>query len=76
MYSIENYIDPENHFFNDVNNCCAYYTEDKFNRNVNMEGALSIIHLNSRSLNKNVIHIKDYLHQFNTFNVIAVSETW
>ncbi len=41
-----------------------------------MEEALSIIHLNSRSLNNNVIHIKDYLRQFNKFNVIAVSETW
>ncbi len=50
MSEIENYIDLENHFFNDVNNnCCEYYIEDKFNRNVNMEGALSIIHLNSRS---------------------------
>ncbi len=77
MYKIENDIDPENHFFNIVNNnCCEYYTEDKFNRNVNMEGALSIIHLNSRSLYKKFIHIKDYLCQFNTFNVIAVSETW
>ncbi len=77
MYEIENDIDPDNHLFNDVNtNCCEYYTEDKFNRNVIMEGALSIIHLNSRSLYKNVIHIKDYLCQFNKFNVIAVSETW
>ncbi len=41
-----------------------------------MEGALSIIDLNSRSLYKNVIHIKDYLRQFNKLNVIAVSETW
>ncbi len=49
MYEIENDIDPDNHLFNDVNtNCCEYYTEDKFNRNVIMEGALSIIHLNSR----------------------------
>ncbi len=77
MYEIENDIDPDNHFFNDaINNCCEYYTEDKFKRNVNMEGALTIIHLNSRSLYKNFIHIKDYLRQFNKFNVIAVSETW
>ncbi len=31
MYGIENDIDLENHFFNDVNNNCSeHYTEDKF----------------------------------------------
>lgn len=77
MYEIENNIDLENHFFNNVNNnCCEYYTEEEFNRTVEMEGALSIIHFNSRSLYKNYEQIKDFLWQFNKFNLIAVSETW
>lgn len=41
-----------------------------------MEGALSIIHFNSRSLYRNFSKIKDYLSNFDRFNVIAVSETW
>nr|XP_055059783.1 uncharacterized protein LOC129443303 [Misgurnus anguillicaudatus] len=77
MYDIENDIDPENHFYNTVNiNCCEYYTEEQFNKNVDMEGALSILHFNSRSLYRNFVQIKDYVCQFNKFNVIAVSETW
>lgn len=41
-----------------------------------MDNALSIIHLNSRSLQHNYQAIKEYLTQFPMFNIIAVSETW
>lgn len=76
MYEIENEIDPENHFYNNINNNCEYYTDEQFNSNVKMEGALSIIHFNSRGLYRNFSKIKDYLSNFNKFNVITVSETW
>lgn len=73
---IENGIDPENHFYN-INNDCECYTEDKFNYNMKLEGVLSLIHFNSRSLYTNLVKIKDYLRQFvKRFNVIAISETW
>ncbi len=38
---------------------------------MNMEGTLSMIHLNSRSFYKNVIHIKDCVSLIN-----VMSETW
>lgn len=34
------------------------------------------MHINSRSLNRNLDKIKDYLCTFDKFNVIAMSETW
>ena len=41
-----------------------------------MDESFSIIHFNSRSLNKNFQKIRDYLNQFKKFNVITVSVTW
>lgn len=41
-----------------------------------MDGTLSVIHFNSRSLYSNFTKMKEYLRQFTMFNVIAVSETW
>ena len=41
-----------------------------------MDGTLSIIHINSRSLYINFFKIKDYMKQFSMFCVIAASETW
>ncbi len=61
LYETENYIDPENHFYNNTDNNCEYYTDDQFDCHVKMEGALSIIHFNSRSLCRNFRKIKDYL---------------
>lgn len=70
-------IDPDNNFFANTNNICSYYTDTQFNRMVNTEHKISIIHFNSRSLYSNFLHIKEYLNHFNTpFNIIAISETW
>lgn len=74
-YEIEMYLDPENNFYNNLNNNCEYYTDDQF-KTLKMEGNFSVIHFNSRSLNKNFTHIRDYLSQFKPFSVVAVSETW
>ena len=70
-----NDIDPENNFFNLINNTCEYYTDIQF-KEVKSEGALSIIHFNSRSLYKNFKKIENYISQFTKFNVLAMSETW
>lgn len=69
------HIDPDNNFYNKIINECEYYTEEQSN-NINMEGAFSLIHFNSRSLYKNFEDIKECLSKINKFSVIAVSETW
>ena len=75
-YDLENNIDPEIHFYQNIDLNCDYYSEDRFNAEVNMEG-FSVIHFNSRSLYSNFSKIKHYLQQFkNRFSVIAISETW
>lgn len=68
-------IDPDNNLYNNIINECEYYTEEQCN-NINMGGAFSLIHFNSRSLYKNFEDIKEYLSKINKFSVIAVSETW
>jgi len=68
-------IDPDEHLFNNIIKDCDYYTDNQF-KCFYTNGAFSIIHFNSRSLNKNYNDIKQYLSQFSKFSVIAVSETW
>ena len=69
-------LDPDTNFFNNFDNC-AYYTVDQFNNSIKVENTISIIHFNSRSLNKNFQDIVDYLSEFKKpFSVIAMSETW
>ena len=75
-HELESNIDPENNFYNSTNSNCEYYTDEQFKCNVSMDGSLSIIHFNGRSLYRNFIKIKDYLNQFSKFSVIAVSESW
>lgn len=44
---------------------------------INKDGRLSIIHINSRSLYANFENIKNYLHSLaQPFSIIALSETW
>lgn len=77
MHEFEYNIDPESNFFKNVNNNCDYYTDDQFNARIKVNQGLSIIHFNSRSLNANFQHIKEYLHNFKKpFNIVAISETW
>lgn len=81
LYGRECQIDPESNFYNRPTSCtdnCGYFTDQQFNDfDFDGDGVLSIIHFNSRSLNRNFPRIVDYLNQFKRkFNVIAVSETW
>ena len=50
---MENEVDPENKFYNSSPNQCEHYTEEQFTMKVKMDGVISIIHFNSRSLNTN-----------------------
>ncbi len=52
LHEMENNIDPENNFFNNINCSCKYYTDEQFKSNIIMDGTLPIIHFNNRSLYK------------------------
>ena len=74
---MEEDVDPDNNFFNDLVDNCCYDTMDQYNRTVKVDNKLSIIHFNSRSLYANFNSIKDCLSQFKQpFSIIAISETW
>ena len=73
----ENDIDPVNNFFHNTDIDCRYYTEEQFNKDINSQDKISIIHFNSRSMYANFQSIKYYLSHFShPFNIIAISETW
>ena len=73
---MENNIDPDKYFYNNINRTCEYYTDEQFKSKIIMDGTLSIIHFNSRSLHSNFFKMKDYLKFCSMFSVIAASETW
>lgn len=75
-YDFDNEIDPDMHYYSNLDINCNYYTEQEFNKSVKMYGALSIIHFNSRSLCKNYSAIKEFLKSLKKFTIIAISETW
>lgn len=52
LYDLENDIDPEVHFYRNIDMNCEYYSEDKFNSSMKMEG-FSVIHFNSKMNNLN-----------------------
>lgn len=60
LYELDTDIDPEVQFYQNMNWNCDYYSEDKFNSTVEMDG-LSVIHLNNGSLYSNISKTKDYL---------------
>ena len=57
-----------------------YYLEDDFNKLVNKESLksnCSLLHVNARSIYKNITQFTDYLKDINyKFSVLAISETW
>ena len=68
-----------NYDINNNNENCNYHCSDTFNdlsRHID-SSKLNLIHFNSRSLNKNIDSITDYLKTLNhKFPLIAFSETW
>ena len=74
-------IGPDKFFFKQSGNSGnKYYLEDEFNNLVHdnrVESYFSLLHINARSLAKNLHRLIVYLKTFNhTFHVIAISETW
>ena len=76
-YEFDQDIDPEDNFYSQIELAtqCEYYTDEQF-KHLHKNDNFSLIHFNGRSLNKNFDSINEYLSQFNTFSVIAVSEAW
>ena len=74
-------LDPDSNFLNDLN--CDFYTESSVNsmlrRNNQSQSdpCLSFMHLNIRSLGRNLSQLQNLLATINNkFSVIAISETW
>lgn len=70
----ENNLDPDNNYFNHNHSIInsEYYTDEQFNTNIELKNTLSVIHLNSRSLDKNFTKIKEYLTTLKKFTIIAI----
>ena len=54
-----------------------YFSPEAFEKNVDFSNSFSILHLNIRSLNKNMENFKIFLSKFShEFDVICLTETW
>ena len=56
-----------------------YYTPQEFKNSFSYKpDNISLLHINSRSLNKNFEYVENLLHSLNNFafSVIGISETW
>ena len=71
-------IDPDKQFSGDfIGNGGRYYLIDEFNSMKFNESRFSLLHLNARSLNKNIDQLALFINAINhKFSIIAISETW
>ena len=73
-------FDPDSNFFSEKINSAesTYHTHEAFvSFSSNLSENFSIIHLNIRSLQKNIDKLKDFLNDVKgKFSVIVLSETW
>ena len=73
-------FDPDNNLLNEKINSVesTYYTHEEFvSFSSNLSENFSIIHLNIRSLHKNIDKLKDFLNNIKRkFSVNVLSETW
>lgn len=74
----DNEPNPNNITSLNNNDKCKYYISDTFNdKTKHDDGKFSILHINSRSLNKNHNSISEYIHTLNhVFSIICFSESW
>ena len=73
-------IDPDKQFYsvrNSSSASCNYYLPDEFVSHNLPAKSFSILHINARSLNKNLDHVTTLVSILKyRFTVIAISETW
>ena len=73
-------LDPDVNFYSGL--CDSdFYTEDQFNecvaKNFSKSDCLSFLHLNIRSLSRNLCNLTNLLSNINTkFSIVGISETW
>ena len=66
-----------NNIYSSVSKDCKYYTESHFNNQFHAHCGFSLMHLNARSIKKNMLDVVHVLDCFTLkFDVIAVTETW
>jgi hypothetical protein len=73
-------IDPDKQLYSvrsAASTRCNYYLPDEFDCHNLSNESFSILHINARSLNKNLEHVTTLISTLNyCFTVIAISETW
>ena len=78
-------LDPDSNYlneeYNSENTLCKYYEINDFNKLTsnldNSKSHFSLMHLNIRSVPKNLDKLDNILHLFNhNFSIIALTETW
>jgi hypothetical protein len=74
-------VDPDHHYFNSSNNSLnKYYSIEDFNQEINTRNTfnkVSLIHLNIRSVAKNLTSFNNILDCLNLeFSIIGLTETW
>ena len=72
------YLDPDLHFLTQADS--KYFVPDQFNEVITQSSnnsALSLLHLNIRSINQNLSKLTDFLNSLDLdFKIIGISETW
>ena len=73
--------DPDINFFNQKSEAVnlSYYNVDKFNSSSQnlLKNSFSVLHINIRSMNKNVEKVREYLsHVKGNFSIMALTGTW
>ena len=74
-------IDPDTNFYKAQCKTSPYFMDSEFNNYVCSKSLcddqFSIIHINARSLNKNIDNLKLLINRLRfSFSVIAITETW
>lgn len=83
-FNVDMDIDADNNFVSNTGHDVRYFTSSEFNSNISKSHTwqdpqinLFVIHINSRSIDKNFGEIQQLLDSLLIkFNVIALSETW
>ena len=77
--------DPDIQYYqavcNNTLNSCEYHLEDSFNNMISKldikSRCFSLLHMNIRSIPKNISKLENYLHLLNhEFSIIGITETW
>ena len=81
--ALNNNLDPDENLLDEFNHtACEYYIEDQFNEIIRNECSsanlgFSTLHLNIRSISKNISRLTDWLCGLAiTFSAIGITETW